>query len=157
MSDASKMWLSPRSGMRRMRRVTLRATFEEELRRHGIVWCTGGCRFRSSHRRGFATPGIVHLDAAIGTRRTLYRALHEVAHVVLGHTGPRRQPRWQLEAEAEIWTQRRLSELGVEIPDASVAAGEAYIARMHRWGAAISRANSGRPATARRLRRRDPG
>lgn len=124
--------------------VTLRQVFEDELRRHGILWCTGGCRFRSSHRRGFASPGTVHLDAGIGTRRTLYRGLHEVAHVVLGHTTRRRRPRWEVEAEAEAWTQRRMAELGVEVPEASVVAGRAYVARMRRWGAAITRARSGR-------------
>lgn len=121
--------------------MTLRATFEAELARHGIGWCVGGCPFRSSHRRGFATAGTVHLDAAIGTRRTLYRGLHEVAHVVLGHTSRRRHPRWQVEAEAEAWTQRRMLELGIEAPEVSVEAGRAYIARMRRWGTAISRAN----------------
>lgn len=129
---------------------TLRATFEGELDRHEIVWCRGGCRFRSSHRRGFATPGAVHLDATIGSRRTLYRGLHEVAHVVLGHTGPRRRPRWHLEAEAEEWTHRRFRELGIELPGASVEAGRAYVERMRRWGAAISAANSGRPRAVRR-------
>ena len=123
--------------------MTLRSTFEDELDRLGITWCTGGCRHRSSHRRGFATPGIVHLDAAIGTRRTLYRGLHEVAHLVLGHTARRRRARWQLEAEAEAWTQRRMDELDVEVPEASVVAGRAYIARLRRWGAAISHAKTG--------------
>lgn len=129
---------------------TLRATFEDELRRHGLAWCAGGCRFRGSHRRGFATPGVVHLDAAIGTRRTLYRGLHEVAHVALGHTGPRRRPRWQLEGEAEAWTQQRFHELRIELPEASVEAGRAYVERMRRWGEAISRANTGRRRTSRR-------
>jgi hypothetical protein len=91
----------------------------------------------------------VHLDAAIGTRRTLYRGLHEVAHVVLGHTSRRRR-RWQMEADAEAWTQARMRELGLEPPAASVQAGQAYIARMRRWGMAISRANTGRPRAVRR-------
>jgi hypothetical protein len=130
--------------------VTLRATFEAELRRHEIMWCAGGCRYRGSHRRGFATPGTVHLDAAIGTRRTLYRGMHEVAHVALGHMGTRRCPRWQLEAEAEAWTQQQLRELRIELPDASVEAGRAYVERMRRWGAAISAANTGRPRAVRR-------
>jgi hypothetical protein len=125
------------------RGMTLRTVFETELALHGITWCTGGCRFRSSHRRGFATPGVVHLDAAIGTRRTLYRGFHEVAHVVLGHTARRRRPRWQLETDAEAWTQQRMLELRIDVPEASVVAGRAYIARMQRWGAAISAANTG--------------
>jgi hypothetical protein len=130
--------------------VTLRDTFETELALHGIAWCAGGCGFRSSHRRGFAAGRTVHLDAAIGTRRTLYRGLHEVAHIVLGHTARRRGYRWQVEAEAEAWTQRRMADLGIEVPEASVQAGDAYIARMQRWGTAISRANTGR---RRRIRR----
>jgi hypothetical protein len=130
--------------------ATLRTTFETELARHGVTWCAGGCGYRNSHRRGFATAGTVHLDAAIGTRRTLYRGLHEVAHVVLGHTARRGRPRWQREAEAEAWTQQRLSELGIEAPEASVQAGHAYVARMRRWGTAIGRANTGRPRAVRR-------
>jgi hypothetical protein len=130
--------------------VTLRATFEGELARHGVTWCAGGCPFRNSHRRGFATGRTVHLDAAIGTRRTLYRGLHEVAHVVLGHTARRGGPRWQLEAEAEAWTRQRLRELGIEAPEASVQAGHAYVVRMRRWGTAISRANTGRRRAVQR-------
>ena len=117
----------------------MRATFEEELHRHAIAWCTGGCRFRGSHRRGFASPATIHLDAAIATRSTMYRGLHEVAHVVLGHVSRRRGRRWQLEAQAEAWTQQRMRELGFEPPARCVAAGEAYVARMQRWGTAISR------------------
>jgi hypothetical protein len=124
--------------------MTLRSTFEDELALHAIAWCAGGCRSRSSHRRGFATPGTVHLEAAIGTRTTLYRGLHEVAHVVLGHTVRRRRRRWELEADAEAWTQRRMRELGIEAPATCVAAGQAYVARMRRWGDAIGRANGRR-------------
>jgi len=124
--------------------MTLRAAFEAELALQGVTWCAGGCAFRSSHRRGFAAGRTVHLDARIGTRRTLYRGLHEVAHVVLGHTQRRRRPRWQVEAEAEAWTRRRMRELGVEPPEASIEAGDAYVERMRRWGAAIGRANAGR-------------
>jgi len=119
--------------------MTLRATFEAELARYGISWCPGPCRHRSSHRRGFATARTVHLDAKIGTRRSLYRGLHEIGHIVLGHANRGRKRRWQLEAEAEAWTQQRLSELGIEVPAASVEAGRAYVGRMRRWGDNISR------------------
>lgn len=122
--------------------MTLRATFEAELVRQAIAWCAGGCRYRNSHRRGFATADTVHLDAAIGTRRTLYRGLHEVAHVVLGHTAKGGRRRWQMEADAEVWAQQRMTALGIEVPEASVQAGRAYIAKMRRWGAAISRAHT---------------
>jgi hypothetical protein len=120
--------------------MTLRSIFESELERFGVTWCGGPCRYRSSHRRGFATPGTVHLDAKIGTRRSLYRGMHEIGHVVLGHTKRGRRRRWELEAEAEAWAQQRLLELGVELPEASVEAGRAYVARMRRWGDNISRA-----------------
>jgi hypothetical protein len=130
--------------------MTLRAIFEAELARHGIAWCAGGCRHRNSHRRGFATAGTVHLDTAIGTRRTLYRGLHEVAHVVLGHTRSRRRHRWVVEAEAEDWTRTRMRALGVEPPAEAIQAGDAYVARMRRWGAAIGRANTGRRRAKRR-------
>ena len=120
--------------------MTLRQTFEAELERHGIRWCAGGCRYRSSHRRGFATADTVHLASKIGTRRSLYGGLHEVGHIVLGHTERRGTRRWRVEAEAEAWTQRRMRELGIEIPPEEVESGRAYIARMQRWGDNISRA-----------------
>jgi hypothetical protein len=134
--------------------VTLRETFEAELERRRLTWCTGPCRYRNSHRRGFATPGTVHLDAAIGTRRTLYRGLHEVAHLVLGHDQRRGKRRWQLEAEAEAWTQQRFAELGIELPQASVDAGRDYVARMQRWGDHIRVAAAApRPRRRSRFRR----
>ena len=121
-------------------RLTLRSTFEAELASHDLSWCIGGCRYRNSHRRGFATPGVVHLDSKIGTRRSLYRGLHEIAHIVLGHARRGATRRWQREAEAEAWTQQRLHQLGIEIPAAEVERGRDYVARMQRWGDRISAA-----------------
>jgi hypothetical protein len=82
----------------------------------------------------------VHLASKIGTRRSLYGGLHEVGHIVLGHARRSRKRRWQVEAEAEAWAQGRMRELGIEIPEADVDAGRAYIARMQRWGDNISHA-----------------
>jgi hypothetical protein len=76
----------------------------------------------------------------------MYRGLHEVAHVTLGHVARRQRRRWQLEAEAEAWTQRRMRELGFA-PARCITAGEAYVARMQQWGTAISRANAARHAS----------
>ena len=109
--------------------MTLRATFEAELERRRLTWCMGSCCYRNS----------------------LYRGLHEVAHLVLGHDQRRGRRRWQLEAEAEAWTQQRFAELGIELPQASVDAGRDYVARMQRWGDRISVA-----AAAPRRRRRRP-
>ena len=120
--------------------MTLLRTFESELDRLGITWCTGGCGYRNSHRRGFATPGTVHLASKIGTRRSFYGGLHEVGHIALGHATRGAKRRWQVEAEAEAWAQRRMRELGVEVPPIEVERGQAYIARMKRWGDNISRA-----------------
>ena len=120
--------------------MTLLHTFEAELDRLGIAWCTGGCGYRNSHRRGFATPGTVHLASKIGTRRSLYSGLHEVGHIALGHAARGGKRRWQVEAEAEAWAQRRMHELGVEVPAIEVERGQVYIARMKRWGDNISRA-----------------
>ena len=119
-------------------RPTLRATFEAELARREIRWCTGGCRYRNSHRRGFAAADTIHLDSKIGTRRSLYGGMHEVGHIVLGHTRRRGKRRWELEAEAESWAQQRMAQLGIEVPPAVVEAGQVYIARMQRWGDRIS-------------------
>ena len=120
--------------------MTLLDTFESELRRLDIRWCKGGCGYRNSHRRGFATPGTVHLASKIGTRRSLYGALHEIGHIALGHPGRGGKRRWQVEAEAEAWAQRRMHELGIEIPAVEVERGRDYVARMKRWGDNISRA-----------------
>jgi hypothetical protein len=123
--------------------MTLRQTFEAELELLGIRWCMGGCRYRNSHRRGFATNGTVHLASKIGTRRSLYGGLHEVGHIALGHAKRTGKRRWQVEAEAEAWAQERMHKLGIEIPAAQVEAGRAYIERMRRWGDNISRARRG--------------
>jgi len=126
--------------MRHSSAVTLRETFQAELDRFGVSWCPGPCRYRNSHRRGFATAGTVHLDSKIGTRRSLYRGLHEIGHVTLGHDKRGRKRRWQVEAEAEAWAQERMAALGVESPPEIVDAGRSYVARMKRWGDNISRA-----------------
>ncbi|MEA2581401.1 MAG: hypothetical protein QOE83_2293 [Actinomycetota bacterium] len=120
--------------------MTLRQIFQSELDRYGVTWCPGPCRYRNSHRRGFATAGTIHLDSKIGTRRSLYRGLHELGHVALGHDRRRPKRRWQVEAEAEAWAQERMAHLGVEAPAEVVEAGRAYVARMKRWGDNISRA-----------------
>lgn len=121
--------------------MTLLQVFQSELDRWEVSWCPGPCRYRNSHRRGFAAAGTVHLDSKIGTRRSLYRGLHEIAHVVLGHDQRAGRRRWQLEAEAEAWTQERMRTLGIEAPPEIVEAGYAYVARMKRWGDNISRAS----------------
>jgi hypothetical protein len=120
--------------------MTLREIFQAELDRFDVAWCEGPCRFRNSHKRGFAAAGTVHLDSKIGTRRSLYRGLHELGHIVLGHDRRRGKRRWEVEAEAESWAQGRMAELGLEPPPEIVEAGRAYVARMKRWGDNISRA-----------------
>jgi len=110
-----------------------RALFEAELARHDVAWCRG-CDLRSSHRRGFATAGTVHYDAEIQTRSTFYGGLHEIGHVVLGHNRRGRKRRFEIEAEAERWAQKRMREFGVPVPRGEVAAGRAYVDRMRRHG-----------------------
>lgn len=111
--------------------MTFREMFEQEITNHGIEWCRG-CDAYNSHRRGFAGDRVIHLDSEIGTRSSLYRALHEVGHVVLDQ--PRRMRRWEMERDAELWARRRMRELGVPVPRKDVQAGDRYVARMKRWG-----------------------
>ena len=110
-----------------------RALFEAELDSNGVAWCRG-CDERSSHRRGFATRGVVHYDTEIRTRITFYGGLHEIGHVVLGHHRRGRRRRFEIEAEAERWAQNRMRELGVPIPRKEVAAGKAYVDRLKAHG-----------------------
>jgi len=111
-----------------------RVLFKAELAINDVAWCRG-CESRSSHRRGFATDDTVHYDSEVATRATLYRGLHEIAHVVLDHARQRRTlRRYEREAQAESWARYRMRELGVSVPRGEVAAGVAYVDRMKRWG-----------------------
>lgn len=120
--------------------MSLAEILERELAQHEVAWCRG-CDRKSSHKRGFATKDTIHYDAAIRTRATLYDALHELGHIVLGHLGAGRKRRWEREQEAERWAQKRMRELGFAVPRRQVAAGRGYVARMRRWGRNISRAH----------------
>ena len=118
--------------------MTLRATFEAELVRRQLTWCTGPAATGTVIGAGSPRRAPCTWIAAIGTRRTLYRGLHEVAHLVLGHDQRRGRRRWQLEAEAEAWTQQRFAELGIELPQASVDAGRRRTSRGCSGGAIAS-------------------
>jgi hypothetical protein len=118
--------------------VTYREMFEAELAAHDIAWCQG-CERYNSHRRGFASQDrTIHFESKIGTRSTLYGGLHEVGHIVRDHFGKGRRRRWQEEQEAERYARTRMRELGVPIPRKDVQAGDAYVARMKRWGDRIA-------------------
>lgn len=111
-----------------------RQMFEAELEARGIDWCRGECGSSKSHKRGFAN-NAVHLDREVATRSTLYRALHEIGHVVLRHHREHRTKRRYLrEQEANTWAERRMRELGVPVPRDRVQRGQAYVARMKAWG-----------------------
>jgi len=77
----------------------------------------------------------------VRTRYGLQIALHEVGHVVLGHTerttGGRRKNRqrvFEREAAAEAWSFQRMQELGVSVPEKSRVRAAEYVAYKKRRG-----------------------
>lgn len=115
--------------------MTMRETFEAEILAHGLTWCRECCAY-GSHTRGFAQDKTVHLDSEIATRSSLHRGLHEIGHLVNDQTGMRR---FEREAQANEWAERRMRELGISVPRKVAAAGRAYEHRMKRWGDNIRR------------------
>jgi hypothetical protein len=83
----------------------------------------------------------IHMGREVHTRYGLQIALHEVAHVVLGHTertasGRRknRQRVFEREAAAEAWSFERMEELAVPVPEKSRLRAAAYISYRKRRG-----------------------
>lgn len=104
----------------------------DEQRTNGVVWCRG-CDEYHSHRRGFATRGVVHLDSPITTRAALHRALHELGHVVEEHDRVRIR-RFEKEAAAEKFAADRMRANGIPVPRKVAAEGRDYVAWMKRHG-----------------------
>lgn len=117
-----------------MNRMT--EAFYAEAFRLKVVWCRG-CESRASHKRGFANvrTRTIHLDSTISTRAGLYRALHELGHIADGAKSKRR---WERERAAEEFARTRMRALGFVVPRKQVADGNAYVARMKRWGDNVS-------------------
>ncbi len=157
-----------------------RDLFEAELDAHDIIWCQGD-RWRSPDRSGWHqrpcdskgsrggkhSPSggawatevphgpTIHMGREVATRYGLQIALHEVGHIVLGHTertvGGRRKNRervFEREAAAEVWSFERMRELAVAVPEKSRARAAKYVAyRKQRGDLVIARrkkARSGR-------------
>ena len=78
----------------------------------------------------------IHLGREVATRYGLQIALHEVAHVVLGHTDRRRRRQrvFEREAAAEAWSFQRMDELAVPVPEASRRRAADYVAYRKRRG-----------------------
>lgn len=112
--------------------------FEAELAARGLDWCFGDERCGTkSHKRGFvldADKKTVHLDSEIATRSSLHRGLHEIAHCVLSEKGLRR---FEKEAQANKWAERRMRELHIPVPSKVAAKGRSYARRMKSWGDSI--------------------
>jgi hypothetical protein len=108
---------------------------EGELLANDIRWCKA-CFIAGSHKRGFAMvkDRVIHYDKKIATRGTLYGALHEVGHIVKNHCVGNRLHRWEEEQEAEQYARDSLRAFGIKVPRREVNQGDAYIARMKRWG-----------------------
>jgi hypothetical protein len=112
-------------------------------------WIEGPCgsyRSRSQGRRHSPSGGAwaqlrgdaheIHLGREVATRYGLQIALHEVAHIVLGHTGRRsHRPRvFEREAAAEEWSFQRMEELGVPVPEKARKRAKEYVAYRKRRG-----------------------
>jgi hypothetical protein len=63
-------------------------------------------------------------------------ALHEVAHVVLAHTGRRshRERAFEREAAAEAWSFQRMQDVGIPVPEKARKRAEEYVAYRKRRG-----------------------
>ena len=132
--------------------MSYRELFEAELARYDIAWCRDGCGHRGReghvHSRAFASGRTVHFSREVTTRATLQVGLHEIAHIVLGHTlitesgktRVLRLRRFEREAQAEQWSRNRMRELDIPVPRKSTARGNAYVAREKRRGDNIIRA-----------------
>jgi len=120
----------------------------EERRQPGAEWIDAPCpSHRSRGGRHAASGGAwatqwpsghasIHLGREVATRYGLQIALHEVAHVVLGHIvrRPRRERVFEREAAAEAWSFQRMDDLGVPIPEASRRRAAEYVAYRKRRG-----------------------
>lgn len=119
--------------------MELREVFEAELHANDIALCRG-CDHGRGHRRGFVIRGerVVHLDRAIATRSTLFRALHEIGHVI-NADAEKRQRSFECEAGANKYAADTMRALGITVPRKVSASGARYVARKKRHGDRIRR------------------
>lgn len=136
-------WRSPSGGT---------PLWADELPRDKAEWYVGPCDARRAKGGRHSPSGgawateipygpTVHLGREVTTRYGLQIALHEVAHIVLGHTertarGRRkiRKRVYEVEAEAEAWSFERMRELGVAVPEKSRQRAAEYVAYRKRRG-----------------------
>ena len=114
--------------------MELARVFEAELMANNIFLCRG-CDHGRGHKRGFVTRGsrVVHLDRAIATRSTLFRALHEVGHVVNAEA-EKKMRSFECEAAANKYAADTKRTLGISVPRKVAASGARYVARKKRHG-----------------------
>jgi hypothetical protein len=156
--------------------MTYRELFEAELDARNIIWCRGtewrapedtwraaACDSRKGRGGRHASDSAwatevpqgptIHYGAAVSTRATLQIALHEVGHIVLGHTALTRSGRmprsgkrvYEVEAEAERWAFARMRELGVAVPKKARQRAARYVDYKKRRGdKVIARREGGR-------------
>lgn len=112
---------------------------EAELAANDITLCADCDRYQS-HKRGFAAPDsrIIHYDAKMATRGTLYGFLHEVGHVIKGHGKSCKLRRWQKEQEAEAYARESMRAYGIPVPLKNVQAGDAYVRRFRLFGERVA-------------------
>jgi hypothetical protein len=104
-------------------------------------WTEAACRSRRSRGGKHSASGgawaevalsgpsysQIHMGREVATRYGLQIALHEVAHIVLGHHQKDRRRVCEKEAEAEEWSFRRMQELGVPAPDKARKRAAEYV------------------------------
>lgn len=111
-----------------------------ELAANNIELCTGCCN-TSSHSRGFAEADkrVIHFNAKMATRGTLYGFLHEVGHIAKAHGKSSKLRRYEREQEAEDYARESFRQLGLAVPRKQVVLGNAYVARFKRFGDNVRR------------------
>lgn len=119
--------------------TTKKELFEQELNKHGLSWCKGGCGVKSSHKRGFVLhkdKKTIHFDSEIATRGSLHNGLHEIGHCVNNEDGLRS---FEREAKAEEFATNKMREWGISVPRKVVALGKDYVKRKKRHGDKVKR------------------
>ena len=126
-----------------------RPASNSEFGQFDAEWTDEPCRSyrsRSNGRRHSPSGGAwaqsrgdaheIHLGREVATRYGLQIGLHEVAHIVLGHTGRRshQQRVFEREAAAEAWSFQRMEDLGVPVPEKARKRAEKYVAYRKRRG-----------------------
>ena len=102
-----------------------------ELSVNNVTMCSD-CDNGASHTRGFAvfSTRTIHMKGGWATRKSLFRALHEIGHIVTGDVGRS----WEQEMAATRWAIDAMRRHGVSIPKGTISEWNSYAERKKRHG-----------------------